>query len=197
MEKISGHKIFLLDAGGAFASIIFLSFLYFFNDFFGMPKSVIKMFIGISTAYFVYSTTTYCNTKHLLLSIYILPFTSKFRQFNTIWILLLYSGNFSNTHTFNIWTQKCKKNKDPLIEYSRVKGDTQSGAKGATWAQYKTSVEQPVSILSASAQITYRWASLKKHADREQSALTATGTFPEQWLTLSGIFSNWSKLFFL
>ncbi len=59
MEKISGHKIFLLDAGGAFASIIFLSFLYFFNDFFGMPKSVIKMFIGISTAYFVYSTTTY------------------------------------------------------------------------------------------------------------------------------------------
>jgi len=59
MEKISGHKIFLLDAGGAFASIIFLSFLYFFNDFFGMPKSVIKMFIGISTAYFVYSTITY------------------------------------------------------------------------------------------------------------------------------------------
>ena len=59
MEKISGHKIFLLDAVGAFVSVIFLSLLYSFNEFFGMPKSVIKIFLGIATAYFVYSTTTY------------------------------------------------------------------------------------------------------------------------------------------
>ncbi|ERM80237.1 hypothetical protein P872_14185 [Rhodonellum psychrophilum GCM71 = DSM 17998] len=59
MEKISGQKIFLLDAVGAFVSIIFLSFLYSFDDFFGMPKSVIKIFLGIATAFFVYSTTTY------------------------------------------------------------------------------------------------------------------------------------------
>ena len=59
MEKISGQKIFLLDAVGAVASIIFLSFLYYFDDFFGMPKSVIKIFLGIATAFFIYSSTTY------------------------------------------------------------------------------------------------------------------------------------------
>ena len=59
MEKISGQKIFLLDAVGAFVSIIFLFFLYSFDDFFGMPKSVIKIFLGIATVFFVYSMTTY------------------------------------------------------------------------------------------------------------------------------------------
>lgn len=59
MEKVSGQKIFLLDAVGAFVSIIFLSFLYSFDEFFGMPKSVIKIFLGIATAFFLYSTTTY------------------------------------------------------------------------------------------------------------------------------------------
>ncbi len=59
MEKISGPKIFLLDAVGAFVSIIFLSLLYSFDDFFGMPKSVIQIFLGIATAFFVYSTTIY------------------------------------------------------------------------------------------------------------------------------------------
>ena len=59
MEKISGLKIFLLDAVGAFVSIIFLSLLYSFDEFFGMPKSVIKIFLGIATAIFVYSITTY------------------------------------------------------------------------------------------------------------------------------------------
>ena len=59
MEKINGHKMFLLDAVGAFVSVIFLSFLYSFDDFFGMPKSVIKIFLGIATAFFVFSTTTY------------------------------------------------------------------------------------------------------------------------------------------
>lgn len=59
MEKISGQRIFLLDALGAFVSIIFLSFLYSFDDFFGMPKSVIRIFLGIATGFFVYSTTAY------------------------------------------------------------------------------------------------------------------------------------------
>ena len=59
MEKINGYKMFLLDAIGAFVSVIFLSFLYSFDDFFGMPKSVIKIFLGIATAFFVFSTTTY------------------------------------------------------------------------------------------------------------------------------------------
>ena len=59
MEKINGHKMFLLDAVGAFVSVIFLTFLYSFDDFFGMPKSVIKIFLGIATAFFVFSTTTY------------------------------------------------------------------------------------------------------------------------------------------
>ncbi|MCH8495341.1 MAG: hypothetical protein LAT57_06880 [Balneolales bacterium] len=59
MKKVSGHKIFLLDAAGALVSVIFLSFLYAFDDFFGMPQNVIKMFLGIATAFFVYSTTTF------------------------------------------------------------------------------------------------------------------------------------------
>ena len=59
MEKINGYKMFLLDAIGAFVSVIFLSFLYSFDDFFGMPKCVIKIFLGIATAFFVFSTTTY------------------------------------------------------------------------------------------------------------------------------------------
>lgn len=63
MEKINGYKMFLLDAIGAFVSVIFLSFLYSFDDFFGMPKSVIKIFLGIATAFFVFSTTTYFMKK--------------------------------------------------------------------------------------------------------------------------------------
>ncbi|MCC5921991.1 MAG: hypothetical protein LAT68_16215 [Cyclobacteriaceae bacterium] len=59
MGKVSGQKIFLLDAIGALASIVFLSLLYSFDAFFGMPKSVIKIFLGIATAFFVYSTATY------------------------------------------------------------------------------------------------------------------------------------------
>ena len=59
MEKLTGQKIFLLDAIGAFVSIVFLILVYSFNDFFGMPKSVTKTFICIATAFFIYSTTVF------------------------------------------------------------------------------------------------------------------------------------------
>lgn len=59
MKKLKGNNIFLIDALGAAISVIFLFLLYSFEDFFGMPKSVIKIFIFIATIFFVYSTTIY------------------------------------------------------------------------------------------------------------------------------------------
>lgn len=59
MEKLRGHRIFLLDAVGAFVSIFFLILVFAFDDFFGMPKSVTKIFICIATVFFIYSTTTF------------------------------------------------------------------------------------------------------------------------------------------
>jgi hypothetical protein len=58
MEKLKGHKIFLIDAVGAVVSVVLLFLLYSFDEFFGMPKCVIKIFICIATAFFVYSATT-------------------------------------------------------------------------------------------------------------------------------------------
>jgi hypothetical protein len=59
MQKPKGHNIFLLDALGALSSIAFLFLLYAFDEFFGMPKSVIKIFICIAAVFFVYSSITY------------------------------------------------------------------------------------------------------------------------------------------
>jgi hypothetical protein len=59
MEKTKGYKLFLIDATGAVFSVLFLSLLYSSDEFFGMPKSVIKIFILIATTFFVYSSTTY------------------------------------------------------------------------------------------------------------------------------------------
>jgi hypothetical protein len=59
MAKLTGRKIFLLDAVGAVVSILILFLLYYFVDFFGMPKCTIKIFICIATGLFVYSTTMY------------------------------------------------------------------------------------------------------------------------------------------
>lgn len=56
ISKFNNPKIFLIDALGAFLSIISLFFVYFFEDFFGMPKNTITVFICIATILFFYST---------------------------------------------------------------------------------------------------------------------------------------------
>jgi hypothetical protein len=56
---LKGYNIFLADAIGAFISILLLSLVYLFAEFFGMPKNVILIFIGIASVPFIYSTTTF------------------------------------------------------------------------------------------------------------------------------------------
>jgi len=63
MEKLVGKKIFLIDAVGAVVSVLFLLFLYSFEELFGMPKSVLCIFISIAIAFSIYSTTIYL-TNH-------------------------------------------------------------------------------------------------------------------------------------
>jgi hypothetical protein len=57
LTKYNGSKIFVLDALGAFVSIILLSNLYVFEEYFGMPKQIISIFIGIALVFFFYSVT--------------------------------------------------------------------------------------------------------------------------------------------
>lgn len=59
LSKYYGSKMFLLDASGAFVSIILLFFLYIFEEYFGMPGDIILLFIGIASALFLYSVIIY------------------------------------------------------------------------------------------------------------------------------------------
>lgn len=59
MGKLKKQKIFLIDAIGAVASILFLFCLYSFEEFFGMPKSVLSIFICIAIVFSIYSATIY------------------------------------------------------------------------------------------------------------------------------------------
>ena len=59
MLKYQRHNIFLVDAIGAFISIILLCVIYLFDDFFGMPRNVMLVFIGIAFFLFIYSATIY------------------------------------------------------------------------------------------------------------------------------------------
>ncbi|MCU0325747.1 MAG: hypothetical protein MUF45_10915 [Spirosomaceae bacterium] len=55
LNNFNSPKIFVLDASGAFVSVILLSNLYIFNEYFGMPKNVLLIFIGIALVFFLYS----------------------------------------------------------------------------------------------------------------------------------------------
>lgn len=59
LSKYYGSKMFLLDASGAFVSIILLFFLYIFEEYFGMPGNIILLFIGIASVLFLYSVIIY------------------------------------------------------------------------------------------------------------------------------------------
>lgn len=69
-SKYYGSKIFLLDASGAFVSIILLFFLYIFEEHFGMPKKSLFIFIGIASAFFIYSSIIHI-VKPLRWSVYL------------------------------------------------------------------------------------------------------------------------------
>ncbi len=55
LSKYNDSKIFQLDAFGAFVSIILLSILFVFEEYFGMPKKILSIFIGIASMFFIYS----------------------------------------------------------------------------------------------------------------------------------------------
>jgi hypothetical protein len=59
LTKYNSSKIFLLDAAGAFVSIILLSILYIFEEYFGMPEKIISVFIGIASVFLFYSAIIY------------------------------------------------------------------------------------------------------------------------------------------
>lgn len=59
MKNLKGQKIFLIDAVGAVASVLCLYILYSFEGFFGMPQSVLKIFIFIAIIFSIYSFTNY------------------------------------------------------------------------------------------------------------------------------------------
>lgn len=59
LYKYNSPKIFLLDASGAFLSIILLFFLYMFEEYFGMPRKILAAFLGIASALFLYSFIVY------------------------------------------------------------------------------------------------------------------------------------------
>lgn len=76
MGKQTGQKIFLVDAAGAAISVLFLAFLYSFEELFGMPRSVLMLFIFIAISFSIYSTAMYlinpANWKIYLLIIAVL-----------------------------------------------------------------------------------------------------------------------------
>jgi hypothetical protein len=59
LTKYNSSKIFLLDAAGAFVSIILLSVLYLFEEYFGMPKKILSIFISIALVFLFYSAIIY------------------------------------------------------------------------------------------------------------------------------------------
>jgi hypothetical protein len=59
LPKLNSLKIFIIDASGAFLSAILLYLIYLFDHYFGMPKSIVVIFISIALTLFLYSTAVY------------------------------------------------------------------------------------------------------------------------------------------
>lgn len=64
IAKYNNSKIFLIDALGAFISMTLLILLFTFDEYFGMPKHIISIFIGIATALFLYSLLIYLTSPN-------------------------------------------------------------------------------------------------------------------------------------
>ena len=57
--KYRSPKLFIVDAAGAFITIILLFILYHKQEFIGMPRKAISLFIDIAGVFFLYSIITY------------------------------------------------------------------------------------------------------------------------------------------
>jgi hypothetical protein len=56
---MKAQKVFLVDAVGAIISMLCLSLLYYFEGFFGMPQSLLRIFIFTALAFAIYSFAVY------------------------------------------------------------------------------------------------------------------------------------------
>jgi len=61
LSVLNGQKLVLVDAIGAGVSVLSLLIPYTFEELFGMPKSVVRVFIGIAIFCAIYSTTVYLS----------------------------------------------------------------------------------------------------------------------------------------
>jgi hypothetical protein len=59
ISVLKGQKILLIDAAGATVSAISLLIPYSFEALFGMPQSVVRIFISIAIICAIYSATVY------------------------------------------------------------------------------------------------------------------------------------------
>jgi hypothetical protein len=59
MQRLKEKRIFLIDALGAVFSVLCLLILYSFEELFGMPKSVLRIFIAVAILFSAYSLTCY------------------------------------------------------------------------------------------------------------------------------------------
>jgi phosphatidylserine synthase len=59
MTKPTKYQLFLIDAIEALVSILLLWVIYLFDEFFGMPPGILKLFMCIASCCLVYSTTVY------------------------------------------------------------------------------------------------------------------------------------------
>jgi hypothetical protein len=59
MAKLKEKQLFLMDALGAVFSAFCLLILYSFEELFGVPKSVLRIFIAVALVFSAYSFTCY------------------------------------------------------------------------------------------------------------------------------------------
>ena len=97
MATLKGRKIFFIDAIGAIISILFLLYLYSFEKLFGIPKSILIIFICVAIIFSIYSITVYffnlLNWKFYLTIIAVL---------NIIFCLFIIYNIFKNLNTITL-----------------------------------------------------------------------------------------------
>lgn len=95
---LKGQKIFLVDAIGAIISALSLLIPYSFEDFFGMPKSEVRIFIAIALLYSIYSTTIYLIKKENWK-----PFLTIIVLLNISYCILTVYQIFKNLNTITLY----------------------------------------------------------------------------------------------
>lgn len=120
-----GRNIFLVDAIGAVVSALSLLIPFSFVELFGMPKSIVSIFISIAIVYSIYSTIVYLTNpskwKMYLIIIAILNISyclftvyHIFNNLNTITLLgyLYFAGEILIVLTLSIFELKLGRTKN-------------------------------------------------------------------------------------